>query len=187
MPVPPVPGCSPQSTAIITWCYAVTMLRYARISPHYAGVSTILRAIALVYHHTALRSCISTLRAIAHAHPPHCAARVSPHYALSRMRIHHTALLVYHHTTLRLCITPLRCAGVVLIAPAARHMPPAWLLLIPCTSARSTPCAAGTVSATPPFGPTRSSRNGRPDRRRSQRGRSRAWRGSRRQTTAPAG
>ena len=159
MPVPPVPGCSPQSTAIITWCYAVTMLRYARISPYYA---------ALVY-------------------PPHC--------ALSRMRIHHTALLVYHHTTLRLCITTLRCscittlrcACVVLIAPAARHMPPAWLLLIPCTSARSTPCAAGTASATPPFGPTRNSRNGRPDRRRSRQGRSRAWRGSRRQTTAPDG
>ena len=145
-------------------------------------------------HHTALRSCISTLRAIALVY----------HHTTLRWCIHHTALRLcittlrcscitilrcscIHHTALRLCITTLRYACVVLIAPAARVMPPAWLLLIPCTSARSTPCAAGTVSATRLSWPTRSSRNGRPDRRRSQRGRSRAWRGSRRQTTAPAG
>ena len=159
MLAPPVTISSPQSTAIITWCYAVTMLRYARISPYYA---------ALVYHHTALRWCITTLRCARIS--PHCATLVyPPYYALSRS-----------------CITTLRYAGVVLIAPAARVMPPAWLLLIPCTSARSTSCAAGTASATPPFGPTRSSRIGRPDRRHIQRGRSRAWRGSRRRTTAPA-
>ena len=160
MLAPPVTISSPQSTAIITWCYAVTMLRYARISPYYA---------ALVYHHTALRWCITTLRCARIS--PHCATLVyPPYYALSRS-----------------CITTLRYAGVVLIAPAARVMPPAWLLLIPCTSARSTSCAAGTVSAARLSWPTRSSRNERPDRRRSQRGRSRAWRRPRRQTTAPAG
>ena len=164
------PVSSPQSTVFITRCSAVTALRYACASPHCA---------ALVRHHSAPRSSVTTLRRARAS--PYCAALVyPPHYATLVYPLHY-ATLVYppHYALSRSC--GVNCAWRRV--SCLRH----GFRVTPCTSAQSAPRAAGTASAAPPFGPARSSRNGRPDRQRSRRGRSRAWRGGRRQTTAPAG
>ena len=155
------PVSSPQSTVFITRCSAVTAPRYARASPLCA---------ALVRHHTALRSSVTTLRRARAS--PYCAALVyPPHYAT----------LVYppHYALSRSC--GVNCAWRRV--SCLRH----GFRVIPCTSVQSTPRAAGTASEARPFWPARSSRSGRPVRRRSRRGRSLAWRGCRRQTTALAG